>query len=219
LQPQRGHRASLVQRAALAALKVQPGMGVPTWDRRVCRLLIQTPEVHCTDAFHTLSLMMSHDAGWSPEAEDLPLILCRRQKTAVAPAAEVLQLRLSADERTRLRGGRRSVCGRALLLQLPREQPLEPGEWLLSDDPNAAVVRVEAASEAILVVRAAEPLALLQAAYHLGNRHVALELQSEQLMLLDDPVLADLLQHRGLQVERRLAPFLPEGGAYGHSHS
>lgn len=162
---------------------------------------------------------MSHDAGLPTQSGAAPLILERRQAQPPAAASAELRLSLTADERTRLRGGRRSVCGRPLLLQLPREQPLQPGEWLLSDDPDAPVVRVEAASEAVLVVRAATPLALLQAAYHLGNRHVALQLQADQLILLDDPVLADLLRHRGLKVETRLAPFLPEGGAYEHSHS
>ena len=70
---------------------------------------------------------------------------------------------------------------------------------------------------------ATEPLALLRAAYHLGNRHVALEVRPGELRLLDDPVLADLLVQRGLELERRHEPFLPEGGAYaahhGHSHS
>ncbi len=130
-------------------------------------------------------------------------------------------LALSADERTRLRGLRHSRCGQPLLLQLPRGEPLQPGEWLGGDD-GPALVRVEAAAESLLLVSAADPLELLRAAYHLGNRHVALEVTASELRLLDDPVLADLLRHRGLRLEQRLAPFLPEGGAYaatGHSHA
>ena len=81
------------------------------------------------------------------------------------------------------------------------------------------MVRVEAAPEELLLVRAADPLELLRAAYHLGNRHVALELLEGELRLLDDPVLADLLRRRGLALERRRLPFLPEPGAYaGHPH-
>ena len=76
-------------------------------------------------------------------------------------------------------------------------------------------MQVEAALEPLLVVTAAAPVDLLQAAYHLGNRHVALQVNSQELRLLEDPVLADLLRHRGLQVERLVAPFLPEPGAYG----
>lgn len=127
-------------------------------------------------------------------------------------------LALSADERTRLRGLRHSRCGQPLLLQLPRGEPLQPGEWLGSDD-GPALVQVEAAAEPLLLVRAADPLELLRAAYHLGNRHVALEVTVSELRLLDDPVLADLLRQRGLRLEQRQAPFLPEGGAYAAVHS
>ena len=130
-------------------------------------------------------------------------------------------LALSAEERTRLRGLRHSRCGQPLVLQLPRGEPLQPGEWLGGDD-GPALVQVEAAAEALLLVRAADPLELLRAAYHLGNRHVALEVRAGELRLLADPVLADLLRQRGLWLEAQLAPFLPEGGAYaaaGHAHS
>jgi len=157
-----------------------------------------------------------------------PLLLTRRLaatglRPASDPGATPLRLALAAEERTRLRGLRHCVCGRALLLQLPRGEPLRPGEWLAPAE-GPPLVRVEAAPEALLLVRAADPLALLQAAYHLGNRHVALELREGELRLMEDPVLADLLAHRGLVVERRLEPFLPEGGAYagagpGHPHS
>ena len=104
-----------------------------------------------------------------------------------------------------------------LLLQLPRSEPLQPGEWL-TDAGSSAWVEVKAAPEPLLEVRAADPLALLQAAYHLGNRHVALEIHPDALRLLDDPVLAHLLAHRQLQLSRIEAPFAPETGAYDHSH-
>jgi urease accessory protein len=79
-------------------------------------------------------------------------------------------------------------------------------------------VQVVAAPEPLLVVRAADGLALLQAAYHLGNRHVAMEIHTQELRLLNDPVLAHLLEHRGLSLTRIEAPFHPETGAYGHAH-
>ena len=128
-----------------------------------------------------------------------------------------LTMALAADERSRLRGHRRSSCGRDLVLQLPRGEALEPGEWLTTADGTVRV-RLEAAPEPLLVVKAAAPVDLLQAAYHLGNRHVALQVGSQELRLLEDPVLADLLRLRGLQVERLVAPFLPEAGAYGSAH-
>jgi urease accessory protein len=157
-----------------------------------------------------------------PESASGPLTLTRRSSTPPPGAPEPgLRLPLGADERTRLRGHRRSACGRDLVLQLERGEPLLPGEWL-SGRTGDPPVRVEAAAEPLLVVRASDPLDLLRAAHHLGNRHVALEVRCGELRLLEDSVLADLLKQRGLELERRLAPFLPEAGAYpaggGHGH-
>jgi urease accessory protein len=104
------------------------------------------------------------------------------------------------------------------VLQLPRGAALQPGEWL-STASGDGLVRVEAAPEALLLVRSPDPLALLQAAYHLGNRHVAMELHPGELRILEDSVLADLLRQRGLAVELVLAPFEPEAGAYAGGHS
>jgi urease accessory protein len=154
----------------------------------------------------------------SPQATNpTPLLLCRRLPVS-EPVAGALRLALGAEERTGLRGLRHSSCGRALLLQLPRGEALVPGE-LLAPAEGEQLVQVEAALEALLRVRAHRPLALLQAAYHLGNRHVAMEIHTNELRLLRDSVLAQMLEHRGLAVEAMVAPFYPESGAYGHSHS
>jgi urease accessory protein len=149
------------------------------------------------------------------------LLVERLPDQAPWPAAElVLQLPLAADERTSLRGHRRSACGSDLLLQLPRGAALRPGERLASADGQIQV-QVAAAAEPVMQVRSADPLVLLQAAYHLGNRHVAMELHADRLVLLQDSVLADLLRQRGLAVEFAQLPFQPEAGAYeglGHHH-
>ena len=157
----------------------------------------------------------------------VPLVLVRHLRHGEAPGPDPaaapdppLRLPLRADERTSLRGHRRSACGRDLLLQLPRGAALEPGDRL-APEAGGPVVVVEAAGEPLMVVRAADPLALLQAAYHLGNRHVAVELHRDELRLGVDSVLEDLLRHRGLTMERMTGPFLPEPGAYepsGHAH-
>jgi urease accessory protein len=133
-------------------------------------------------------------------------------------AAGAWQLPLTAEERSRCRGLRHTACGVPVLLQLPRGEALQPGEWLSSDGAQPRWLQVTAAPEPLLRVRAVDGLALLQAAYHLGNRHVALEIRPDELRLLDDPVLAQLLEHRGLEVGRITAPFQPESGAYDHSH-
>ena len=149
-----------------------------------------------------------------------PLLVERLSPTEAVALPAPLRLPLDADQRTSLRGHRRSACGRDLVLQLPRGAALQPGELLRSDD-GAVLVQVEAAAEPVMEVRSADPLALLQAAYHLGNRHVAMELHVDRLVLLQDSVLADLLRQRGLQVELLQLPFQPEAGAYeglGHHH-
>ena len=158
---------------------------------------------------------MSYAAAPQP-SNSAPLLLCRRLPVS-APVAGALRLALGAEQRTGLRGLRHSSCGRALLLQLPRGAALVPGE-LLAPAEGEPLVQVEAAPEALLRVRANRPLALLQAAYHLGNRHVAMEIHADELRLLQDSVLAQLLEHRGLAVESMVAPFYPESGAYGDSH-
>lgn len=165
--------------------------------------------------------MITASAAGGPASPPLLLSLRLGSEGSAGPGAAgapLLSLALSAEERTRLRGLRHSSDGQPLLLQLPRGEPLRPGE-LLAPATGPERVRVEAAPEPLLRVRAADGLALLQAAYHLGNRHVALEIHAQELRLLHDPVLAHLLEHRGLSLEPIEAPFLPESGAYGHGHA
>ena len=151
--------------------------------------------------------------GWVTEP-----VLVLEQRLAPNALRPDLRLPLTADERTVLRGRRRTLCGRDVLLQLPRDQSLQPGEQLCDAD-GITRVEVTAAPEALLRVQAATPLELMQAAYHLGNRHVALELHEQELLLPEDSVLATMLEGRGLTVSRCLQPFAPEGGAYGgHQH-
>ena len=132
---------------------------------------------------------------------------------------QALQLPLTAEQRTVLRGRRQTLCGRDVLLQLPRDGALQPGDRL-TDAAESVQVEVVAAPEDLLRVEAASPLELLQAAYHLGNRHVAMELHDDALLLPEDSVLEAMLEQRGLQLSHCRRPFLPEGGAYGsHSHA
>lgn len=160
------------------------------------------------------------------------LLLTRRQASRPRQLLQHWRLPLRAAERAQLRGRRHCQAGQAVVLLLPRQAPLQPGEWLLPPpgpdqetlpatvESLPVAVEVLAAPEPLLEVRAAQPLALLQAAYHLGNRHVAMEIHADRLLLLEDSVLADLLARRGLAVRQLEAPFRPEPGAYeGHSHA
>jgi urease accessory protein len=128
-----------------------------------------------------------------------------------------LTLPLTAEDRTRSRHHFETADGQLVYLQLPRGTVLQDGDWLQSED--GAIVQVIAKPEPVLTVTAQTPLDLLQAAYHLGNRHVSLEIAPAYLRLSPDPVLRDLLLHRGLEITEEIQPFQPENGAYGqHQH-
>ncbi len=128
-----------------------------------------------------------------------------------------LTLWLTAEERTRSRHRFATAEGEVVHLQLPRGTVLQDGD-LLRSEPENRIVRVVAKPEPVLTVTADSALTLLQAAYHLGNRHVPLEITVAYLRLSPDPVLKDLLEHRGLQVMEEIQPFDPETGAYGGGH-
>ena len=113
--------------------------------------------------------------------------------------------------------------GRTLRVFLPRGSVVRGGDVLVVDD--GSLVRVLAAPQPVLVVRTCAahgtPFDLLRAAYHLGNRHVALELRPDHLKLEPDHVLADMLRQQHLIVTEAAEAFEPEGGAYaagGHGH-
>lgn len=82
-------------------------------------------------------------------------------------------------------------------------------------------VRVVAAAEWLSVAGCADPLLFARACYHLGNRHVKLQIQKDRLCYQRDHVLDEMLDQLGLDVEHLKGPFNPEQGAYagGHSHS
>ena len=131
---------------------------------------------------------------------------------------------LDWDVRQKSRFDATDSAGRALAVFLPRGSVARGGDVLVAEDGSLIVV--QAAPQPVMVVRHCtehgSPFDLLRAAYHLGNRHVQLELQAERLLLERDHVLADMLRHMHLLVNDDTLPFEPETGAYasgGHSHS
>ncbi len=105
---------------------------------------------------------------------------------------------------------------------LPRGTVLRGGDVLVTQE--GGLLRVVAAPQPVLRITPCaehgQPFDLLRAAYHLGNRHVPVELHPDHLQIEPDHVLADLLRSMHLTVEERMAPFEPEGGAYaagGHA--
>jgi len=93
---------------------------------------------------------------------------------------------------------------------------LRHGDLLQSEDGK--IVQVIAANEAVSEVRCSDPLLLSRLCYHLGNRHVPLQIGANFVRYQPDHVLDHLVQHFSLQVTHGNAPFEPETGAY-HSHS
>jgi urease accessory protein len=149
-----------------------------------------------------------------PQGRGLAPALVKRAATAL----------LDWDVRQKSRFDATDSSGRQLGVFLPRGTVVRGGDVLVAED--GSLVRVVAAAQPVLVVRhCAEhgsPFDLLRAAYHLGNRHVPLELQPDHLKLEPDHVLADMLRHMHLIVSEAQAPFEPESGAYaagGHEHA
>lgn len=130
--------------------------------------------------------------------------------------AEPVVLRLPFESRCRSRLAVRLQDGREAVVMMARGTVLRHHDLLQATD--GTLVRVEAEPEAVLRVSASTPLELLRAAYHLGNRHVRVEVQSTRLQLEPDPVLHDMLVALGVTVETLMAPFEPEAGAYGGGH-
>jgi urease accessory protein len=124
-------------------------------------------------------------------------------------------LSLTAEERTRSRHHFITDDRTPVYLQLARGTTLQEGD-LLASETDDILVRVAAKPEPVVTVTSDDALTLLRAAYHLGNRHVSLEITPTYLRLTPDPVLEGLLTQLGLQVVAEIAPFCPQGGAYRH---
>lgn len=104
-------------------------------------------------------------------------------------------------------------------LFLPRGTVLHDGDHLKAE--SGEIVVVKAAKETVSTLYCEDPLLLARAAYHLGNRHVPLQIMQGVLRYQHDHVLDEMLHGLGLHVEVESAPFEPEQGAYagGHGHS
>jgi urease accessory protein len=153
-----------------------------------------------------------------PAGKGLAAVLLRRSASIV----------LDWDLRQKSRFEATDSSGRQVAVFLPRGSVVRGGDVLLAED--GSLIRVLAAPQPVMVIRPCaqhgSPFDLLRAAYHLGNRHVSIELQPDHLKIEPDPVLAQMLDRMHLIVNEALAPFEPEGGAYqagahaaGHGHS
>ncbi len=128
------------------------------------------------------------------------------------PARPTGSVSLPIEQRVRSRARITLDDGREAGLFLPRGTLLRDGDLL--SGPDGIVVKVHAADESVSTVRADDAKTLAQAAYHLGNRHVPLQVEAGWLRYQHDHVLDDMLRQMGLEVVVEQAPFEPEAGAY-----
>ena len=147
-----------------------------------------------------------------PQGAGLATVLLKRATT----------VELDWDVRQKSRFDATDSLGRHIGVFLPRGTLVRGGDVLVAED--GSLIRVVAAPQAVLVITPCTehgtPFDLTRAAYHLGNRHVPIELQPDHLKIEPDHVLADMLRAMHLTVTAQNAAFEPEGGAYSsHGHS
>jgi urease accessory protein len=133
------------------------------------------------------------------------------------PSVGCDRLVLPFEARTRSRLRTRLSTGEEVGLFLPRGTLLQDGDLLQAADGR--LVRVQAQAELLVEVRSADPVRLARAAYHLGNRHVAVQIGDGFLRFARDSVLEGMVEQLGLALVPVEAPFAPEVGAYGSAHT
>ena len=124
------------------------------------------------------------------------------------------QLALPFDLRQKSRLHTTLVSGAKVRLVMPRGEILRGSDLLQT--AAGGVIEVLAAAEKVLHIECATGQALARAAYHLGNRHVAVEVGDGYLRIAEDHVLEAMLRALGATVTHFEAPFEPEAGAYHH---
>ncbi len=124
---------------------------------------------------------------------------------------------LDAQERHRRRVVLHGERGTAFLLDLPHATALRDGDGLMLDD--GAIVRVIGAPEALVEIAAVDAHDLARLAWHIGNRHIDVQIVGERLRIRRDHVIEDMLRGLGARLSPLQAPFDPEHGAYEHGHS
>ena len=153
--------------------------------------------------------------GVNPKvAHQSPMQLATHLVPREIQAVESVELTFDQRERSRLRVALAS--GEEIGIQLKVGTMLSHGDKLALDDGR--IVEVIAADESLHEVRAANVTQLARIAYHVGNRHVPLQVQDDHLLMLPDHVLRAMVEGLGGRVTEVRRGFQPESGAYGHSH-
>jgi len=143
--------------------------------------------------------------------------LARDVRTSAENAIDTVHI--DFDRRHRRRILFTTEAGRTVLLDLPHAVRLRDGDGLVLDDGR--VVAVRARAEALCEISAHDAASLVRIAWHLGNRHLPVQMLGERLRIRRDHVIEDMVEKLGGHVDIVDAAFDPEVGAYagGHSHS
>ena len=126
------------------------------------------------------------------------------------------ELRLPFELRQKSRQRATLASGEEVAIELPRGEVMRGGDWVIASDGRA--IEVVAAIESVLHVECDSPQALARAAYHLGNRHVPVQVGDGWLRITADHVLARMLEGLGARITPMESPFEPEAGADGAHH-
>ena len=149
-----------------------------------------------------------------------PLAHPLARATAIRPAGAwsgaVDAVTLDYDDRFRRRKRYETAGGLAFLLDLPEATVLRQGDAIELEDGR--LVAVHAAPEPLIEVTAGESIGLARLAWHLGNRHLPAEIDGARILIRQDHVILAMLRGLGAGVREVMAPFNPEGGAYGEQN-
>ena len=126
-----------------------------------------------------------------------------------------LKLTLSSDERRILRGKRLTDCDQEIILQLPRKGKLKDGDILSTNESNF-YVEIIAKTEILIKISSKSKIELIKTAYHLGNRHVEVEIEEDILLTKRDYVIENMLKNFNVDFVNTQKKFFPERGAHSH---
>ena len=124
-----------------------------------------------------------------------------------------LKLTLNSNQRRIFRGKRKSNCNQEIHLQLPREGKLNDGDILLTNHENL-FVQIIAQQESLIEITANSSLELIKVAYHLGNRHVEIEINENILLTKNDYIIEELINNFEVKFKKIKKEFFPEIGAF-----
>ena len=128
---------------------------------------------------------------------------------------DFLKLTLNSDQRRILRGKKISDCYQEVLLQLPRGGKLNDGDVLLTNY-DQLFVKIIARKEKLLEISSKSMLELIKVAYHLGNRHLEIEIYKDILLAKKNYIIEDLLKNFNVNFIETEKKFFPETGAFNH---